>query len=75
MLSFNIISHVKIGHQGVQAKETCSNVSLPLALDSESEQAISQSQRGILLLVLYSVLSIIGLVGQNPRSDEFVIGI
>ena len=43
MQSLNIISHViyvalfVIGHQGVQVNETCSNVSLPVALDSESK--------------------------------------
>ena len=31
-----------IGHQGVQAKETCSNVSLSVALDSESKVNFNQ---------------------------------
>ena len=31
-----------IGHQGVQVKETCSNVFLPVALDSESKVDFNQ---------------------------------
>ena len=43
---------LEIGRQGVvQAKETCSNVSLPVAADDRSNYLIDQSQCSISLSV------------------------
>ena len=42
-----------IGHQGVQAEETCSNVSSPVAVDTLSKTHLDQSC-GSIHLVFYS---------------------
>ena len=44
LLHVNDVEFLVNGHQGEQAKKTCSNVFLPVALDNRSYKFIDQSE-------------------------------
>ena len=56
-----------IGHQGVQAKETCSNLSLPVAVEALSKTQLDQSRCIIHFpIILIGILYFKGHQGSLP---------